>query len=615
MENRPTPSSTNLAAVFWLLAAVGVFALLVVLASGGAARGEPQAPVSQVAAEVNAGRVTRIVARGDGLEIELKGGQPLSSRKEAGVSVPQTLRDYGVDQQALDAVIVQVETPADWSWLWNLVWLLPLLFFASLLFSLRRGGEAGMGDASQVFGFARSRARKITGARPEVRFDDVAGIEEAKEELQEVVEFLKSPWKFSALGARIPKGVLLVGPPGTGKTLLARAVAGEAGVPFFSQAASEFVELFVGVGASRVRDLFRQARDSAPCIVFIDEIDAVGRRRGAGLSHSHEEREQTLNQILAELDGFDPRANIVVMAATNRPDVLDPALLRPGRFDRRVILESPDLDSRLAILHVHARGKPLESEVDLARLARLTPGFSGADLENLLNEAALLAARRGKRRIGMAELEEAVDRIVVGPLRRGHRFLSREQQVIAYHEAGHALAAHLLPNTDPVHKISIVARGPSGGHTRIVPEDDRRLWTRSQLDDTLAYTLAGMAAEELVFGEPTTGPGNDLEQATRMARKMVVEYGMSERLGPISFGHDDENGLILLDGRREFSEQTAAQADAEVRRLVTNALHRATALLRQHRNRLSTLAERLLEHETLEGEELQEALGPGRKAA
>jgi cell division protease FtsH len=403
--------------------------------------------------------------------------------------------------------------------------------------------------------------------------------------------------------------VLVAGPPGTGKTLLARAVAGQAGVPFFSINASEFVELFVGVGAGRVRDLFKEAREQAPAIIFIDEIDAIGRRRGAGLTQSHEEREQTLNQILAELDGFDPRANVIVMAATNRPDILDPALLRPGRFDRRVTIEAPDRDGRLAILRVHARGKPLAADVDLGEVARSTMGFSGADLENLLNEGALLAARRRQATIGRAELEEAAERVMAGPRRRGQAISRLERELAAYHEAGHALVAHRLPHADPVHRVSIVARGAAGGHTRLLPEGDRRFWTRSQLDDVLAFALGGLTAEELVFGEPTTGPGSDLEHASELARRMVVEYGMSERLGPVALGHPLEPEAALLEARA-YSEKTAATVDAEVQRLVREAHERARVTLAGELPTLDGLAARLLEQETLHREDLDALLGP-----
>jgi len=446
----------------------------------------------------------------------------------------------------------------------------------------------------------------FSGTRPSVTFLDVAGVDEAKEELKEVVEFLKYPEKFAALGARIPKGVLLVGPPGTGKTLLAKAVAGEAGVPFFSISGSEFVEMFVGVGASRVRDLFDQAKRNSPCIVFIDEIDAVGRHRGAGLGGSHDEREQTLNQILVEMDGFDTNTNVIVVAATNRPDILDPALLRPGRFDRQVVLDQPDIRGRKAILEVHAKGKPLDGDVSLEVLAKQTPGFSGADLANLINEGAILAARRGKKKIQMPEFNEAVDRVIAGPERKSRVISQKEKEIIAYHEAGHALVGHVLPNADPPYKISIIARGMAGGFTRFLPEEDRHFYSRSQLIDRLSAGLGGLVAEELVFGESTTGPQNDLEHATRLARQMVTQWGMSDRLGPRTFGRKEE--LVFL-GReiseqRNYSEKVAEEIDEEVRQIIDKAYQTSKKLLTDNRDRLNAIVGVLLEEETIEGDPL-----------
>jgi cell division protease FtsH len=489
---------------------------------------------------------------------------------------------------------------------------LPLILmvgFIMFLFSRAQGAN------SQALNFGRSRARLITGNRPTVTFADVAGVEEAKQEFREVVEFLKSPEKFQALGARIPRGILVVGPPGTGKTLIARAVAGEAGVPFFSISGSEFVEMFVGVGASRVRDLFDQAKRNAPCIVFVDEIDAVGRHRGAGLGGSHDEREQTLNQILVEMDGFDTNTNVIVLAATNRPDILDPALLRPGRFDRQVVLERPDIAGRKAILEVHAKGKPLESSVSLDTLAKQTPGFSGADLANLLNEAAILAARRDKKVIGMKELEEAIDRVIAGPEKKSRIISPKQKEILAYHEAGHALVARLLPHADPVHKVSIVARGMMGGYTRLLPTEDRVLWTRSQFYDMLCVTLAGRTAEEVIFNEMTTGAENDIEQATKVARKMVTEYGMSDKLGPRSLGRKEE--LVFLGKeiaeQKNYSERVALEIDREVDNIVRGAHERARTLLTEHKVQLINLAQKLIEQETIESEELEkffsEALG------
>ena len=480
---------------------------------------------------------------------------------------------------------------------------LPLILLFILLFFLLRAGSGGV--RNQVSNFGRSKARLNTGSTPSVTFADVAGIEEAKQDLLEVVDFLKNRGKFQAVGARIPKGILLVGPPGTGKTLLARAVAGEAGVPFFSISGSEFVEVFVGVGASRVRDLFEQAKQSRPCIIFIDEIDAVGRRRGSGLSgSSHEEREQTLNQILTEMDGFTPNAGVIVLAATNRPDVLDPALLRPGRFDRRITLDPPDVGGRLAILKVHSAGKPLDSSVDLETIAKETHGFSGADIANLINEAAILTARRNKTIIGMEEIEESIDRIIAGPQRKSRKISQQEKRVAAYHEAGHALVARMLPNADPVHKVSIVTRGGMGGYTRLLPTEEHYLLTRSQLKDTLATFLGGHAAEEMIFHEVTTGPHSDIKQATSLARKMITEYGMSEKLPLRTFGGDEEEAAYGLE-HRDYGEEAAKQIDEEVHRLLDNANAVARTILRENQARLIHLAEKLIIAETLEGSDLE----------
>ena len=444
------------------------------------------------------------------------------------------------------------------------------------------------------------------GNAPQVSFSDVAGVEEAKEELQEVVEFLKYPERFLALGAKIPKGVLLVGPPGTGKTLMARAVAGEAGVPFFNISGSEFVEMFVGVGASRVRDLFDQAKRNSPCIVFVDEIDAVGRHRGAGLGGGHDEREQTLNQILVEMDGFDTETNVIVIAATNRPDILDPALLRPGRFDRRVVLDNPDLKGRKQILDVHVKGKPLEEEVDLERVARQTVGFSGADLANLVNESAILAARRTKKLIGSPEFAEAIDRIIAGPARRSRVISDREKEITAYHEAGHALVAHLLPNADPVAKVTIVARGHAGGFTKTVPEEDRNLITRNQLEARLAMAMGGRAAEELIFDQFTTGASNDLEQATNIARQMITRFGMSKKLGPRTFGKREEMVFLgrEISEQRDYSDNVAEQIDDEVRSLVENAYGTAMRILKENKDKLDHISNYLIENETIEEEDV-----------
>ena len=490
----------------------------------------------------------------------------------------------------------------DWGSL-LITFLLPMLFFAALLFLLFRQAR---GANNQAMSFGRSRARLFPANRATVTFADVAGAEEAKQDMQEVVDFLKSKEKFQALGARIPKGVLLIGPPGTGKTLMARAVAGEADVPFFSISGSEFVEMFVGVGASRVRDLFDQAKRNTPCIIFIDEIDAVGRQRGTGLGGSHDEREQTLNQILVEMDGFDTNTSVIVIAATNRPDILDPALLRPGRFDRRVILDLPDIVGRLAVLKVHTNGKPLDKTVDLEAIAKGTVGFSGADLSNLVNEAAIMAARRNKKIIGEEELEEAIDRTIAGPERKSRKISAKEKEITAYHEAGHALVGRMMPNADPIHKISIIARGMAGGYTKQLPAEDRYLHTRSYMKDMLAYALGGRAAEEIIFKEVTDGARSDIERATKLARAMVTDYGMSEKLGPRTFGHKEEMVFLgrEISEQRDYSEEIARQIDEEVQKIISDAHTTALDVLTKNRNKLELLAKQLIERETLEGKDL-----------
>jgi len=516
-------------------------------------------------------------------------------------AVEDYLQNRGVD---INTVEVDFIPQSGFNWGNLLMTLLPLVLFIGVIwFIFSRARGAG----NQAMSFGRSKARLFPSTNPSVTFNDVAGVDEAKLELQEVVEFLKSPEKFSSLGARIPRGVLLVGPPGTGKTLLGRAVAGEASVPFYSMSGSEFVEMFVGVGASRVRDLFDQAKRNSPCIVFIDEIDAVGRHRGAGLGGGHDEREQTLNQILVEMDGFDTSTNVIVIAATNRPDILDPALLRPGRFDRQVVLDRPDIKGRKGILEVHAKGMPLEDSVDLETVAKQTPGFSGADLANLVNEAAILAARRDKKQIGLLELEESIDRVIAGPERKSRIISPKEKDITAYHESGHALVARMLPNADPVHKVSIIARGMMGGYTRLLPKEDRYLWTRSQFNDTLATLLGGHCSEELIFNEMTTGSESDIEQATKIARKMVTEYGMSKKLGPRTFGRREE--LVFL-GReiseqKDYGDKIADEIDEEVQQLIEQAYNVANGILTKNKGKLVQLAEALIAKETIEGEELE----------
>ncbi len=572
----------------------------------------PTVSINKVATYVKAGMVKKISISDDDLTVWLKEGQQpakVLSRKEHNVGLSESLINLGVTPEELGSVAdIVSEAPSPWGDVVSLlVNFLPLLGLGLILLFMLRQAQSG---SNQALSFGKSRARLLTGDKPTVTFEDVAGVDEAEQELQEVVEFLREPAKFTTLGARIPKGVLLVGAPGTGKTLLARAVAGEASVPFFNISGSEFVEMFVGVGASRVRDLFDQARRNSPCIVFVDEIDAVGRHRGAGLGGSHDEREQTLNQILVEMDGFDTDTRVIVLAATNRPDILDPALLRPGRFDRRVVLDRPDMNGRKAILEVHVRGKPLAEDVDLMGLARQTPGFTGADIDSLVNEAAILAARRNKEAIGMDEFQEAVERVIAGPERRSRLISEEEKSIIAHHEAGHALVMHHLPKADAVHKVSIVSRGMALGYTIHLPEDDRYLEPQAKFEDEIAGLLAGRAAEELVFDEVTTGAGNDLEHATKIARAMVTQYGMSNLLGPRTFGRKEE--LIFL-GReiaeqRDYSEEVARQIDEEVKRIIDTAYKRAMKILKENRAKLEKLAERLIEVETLAGKELEALL-------
>ncbi|MDF1595960.1 MAG: ATP-dependent zinc metalloprotease FtsH [Acidimicrobiia bacterium] len=488
--------------------------------------------------------------------------------------------------------------------LWEIVIsLLPWLFligFMIFIFTQMQGG------GNRVMQFGKAKAKQVTRDTPKVTFEDVAGVEEAIEELEEIKDFLQNPAKFRALGAKIPKGVLLYGPPGTGKTLLARAIAGEAGVPFFSISGSDFVEMFVGVGASRVRDLFEQAKAQAPAIIFIDEIDAVGRHRGAGLGGGHDEREQTLNQLLVELDGFDVNTGVIVIAGTNRPDILDPALLRPGRFDRQIVVDRPDLKGRQAILAVHSRGKPLDDEIDIAVLARQTPGFTGADLANLINEAAILAARRDKKRVGMEELEEAIDRVIAGPERKSRVISESERKLTAYHEGGHALVGFALPNLDPIHKVTIIPRGRSGGYTMALPTEDRFFKRRSEMVDELAYSLGGRTAEELVFGDPSTGASNDIDTATDLARKMVMEYGMSDRLGPMKYGKAAGEVFLGRDYSRQpdYSDEVASFIDAEVRKLISQAHDEARQILSTHEDALHRIAAELMDKETVDAAEV-----------
>ncbi|HJX70163.1 MAG TPA: ATP-dependent zinc metalloprotease FtsH [Dehalococcoidia bacterium] len=565
-------------------------------------------PKGEEVQEKDFSEVITMVKNGEVKHVEIKNDTELLITTTTDLEFKSTLlSSYGGDFIELlesNGVSFKPTYSSGFNWGSLLISFLPVLLLIGLFWFLLRGAQ---GASNQAFNFSRSRARVFSGVKPTVTFADVAGVDEAKQELQEVVQFLKSPEKFLSLGARIPRGVLLVGPPGTGKTLIARAVAGEAGVPFFSISGSEFVEMFVGVGASRVRDLFDQAKRNTPCIVFVDEIDAVGRHRGAGLGGGHDEREQTLNQILVEMDGFDTSTNVIVLAATNRPDILDPALLRPGRFDRQVILERPDINGRKAILEVHAKGKPLEDALSLETVAKQTVGFSGADLANLVNEAAILAARRDKKAIGLVEFEEAVDRVMLGPERKSRVISQKEKEITAYHEAGHALVAKKLPHADPVHKVSIIARGITGGYTKQLPTEDRHFDTLSQLKDALAIYLGGRAAEEIIFGEVSTGARSDLEQVTTIARKMVKEFGMSEKLPPRTFGRREELVFLgrMVDEQKDYGDKVANVIDEEIETLVNSAYNIANEILTQNKAKLVQIAKRLMAEETIEGEVLE----------
>jgi cell division protease FtsH len=591
---------------FYMLLLIVVGALILATVMSGA--GPTEITLPQFIEKAKAGNITTVLQNGDTIE-GLSGD--VTKYTAAFIGDTNALRDY-LEEEGVNlgpgGVNIDVKpSGVDWGSI-ALTVILPIVLLGALFYFLFF--RAARGAGTQAFNFSKSRARLTLDKRPDTTFADVAGAEEAKEEVQEIVEFLKSPQKFQALGGRIPRGVLLVGPPGTGKTLLAKAIAGEARVPFYSISGSEFVEMFVGVGAARVRDLFDQAKRNSPCLIFVDEIDAVGRHRGAGLGGGHDEREQTLNQILAEMDGFDTNANVIVMAATNRPDILDPALLRPGRFDRHVVIDLPDIKGRKAILEVHAKGKPMAKEVDFETIAKGTPGFSGADLANVINEAALLAARRNRKDITLKELEEAADRVLAGPEKKSRIISPKEKEIIAYHESGHALTAKLLPNADPVHKISIVARGIMGGWTRFLPSEDRHLWSKTQFDDRLAVSLGGRVAEEITFGEITTGAQNDLEEATKLARKMVTEYGMSDKLGPRTFGQRQE--LVFL-GReiseqRDYSDKVAQEIDEEVHSIIQRAYSTAKQVLTANKERLRQLAQELIARETLDEPELNRVL-------
>lgn len=598
----PMPKGTSFTGN--LLSTILVILILISLYSliGGGKEPEP-ATLSEVAADVKAGQVTAIMISGNELGITYADGSEKKSMKDPDASLPETLAAYGVTAEQLSAAGIRIERESGFKyWFFNLApILLPIIFLGVLFWFLTRQVK---GAGMQAFSFGQSKARMIDPAdtNQRVTFADVAGAKEAKEELLEIVDFLKNPKKFLDIGARIPKGILLMGAPGTGKTLLARAVAGEAGVPFFSISGSEFVEMFVGVGASRVRDLFQVAKRTAPSIIFVDEIDAVGRVRGSGVGGGNDEREQTLNQILVEMDGFDPTEKVIIMAATNRPDVLDPALLRPGRFDRRVVIDLPDRKDRLEILAVHARKKPFGPDVDFEVIAERTPGFSGAELYSLMNEGAILAAREERKEITQYDLIRSIEKVMLGPERKSHLLGKKEKRLTAYHEAGHALVGSVLEHADPIHKISIISRGRAAGYTLKLPFDDKKMHSRKSFLDDIAGTLGGYVAEEMVYGDVTTGPSNDLSVIANLARNMVSRYGMSDALGPVAYDADRVNG------EGGYSQAVAAKIDAEVARIIDEAKDRARVVLMEHRKALDAIAERLVEVETLEREEFEKIL-------
>lgn len=595
-----------------------VFLLMAAIFSrfGGAGQKAASVGIETLVSQLNNQAVAQVAIVGDKIELTLKNGQSQTVKKEPGDTFSQIVKNFNIEPAKLSGVKIEVRADQGLDyWLAAILpFLLPFLLISVFIYFMMRSVQ---GANSKALMFGQSQAKEAGREfKGKITFKDVAGVKEAKAELAEVVEFLRSPKKFSEVGARTPRGVLLLGSPGTGKTLLARAVAGEASVPFFSISGSEFVEMFVGVGASRVRDLFHKAKKSAPCIVFIDEIDAVGRRRGAGLGGSHDEREQTLNQILVEMDGFDPNTNVIVIAATNRPDVLDPALLRPGRFDRRVILDEPDLADREAILKVHSKQKPLGKEVSLKRAAERTPGFTGADLANLLNEAAILAAMKNKKIIDMEDIFASVEKVMLGPERKSRILSVKEKKITAYHEAGHAIVAHFLPNADPVQKVSIIARGQAGGYTLKLPLEDKHMYTKTEYVEEIAILLAGYVTEREIFGQVTTGATSDLRRATGLARKLITDYGMSETLGPRTFGEKDE--MIFL-GReiheqRDYSEKVAEQIDKEISNFIDQAVHQAKGLVKTRREFLEKTVAALLEKETLEKEEFESIVGEKAKA-
>ncbi len=602
MDEQPENNRPSIPTWVWILTIFAVILGLQLWLSGRFS-GPEQISLQEMATYIQDGQVQQLTASGDRLQITLEDGQTFGATKSPSDGLIETFQYYGLTAEDLSEILV-VRDQSTWNNLFTIVITLGPLLLLIWLFT-RGFRQMQGGGGNNIFGFGRSKAKNLTDAnRPTVTFDDVAGVEEAKMELVEVVQFLREPEKFVQVGARIPKGVLMVGPPGTGKTLLARAVAGEAGVPFFHISGSEFVEMFVGVGASRVRDLFDKAKQAAPSIVFVDEIDAVGRQRGAGMGGGHDEREQTLNQILVEMDGFDNETNVIVIAATNRADILDPALLRPGRFDRKVFVDLPDVAGREKIMAVHARGKPIASDVSFKDISRLTAGFSGADIENLINEAAIFAARRSKRVIGLPEFQDAFDRVVMGPERQSRVMSEEDKLTVAYHEAGHAVVSFFLPQTDPIQKITIVPRGRAGGFVMSLPED-RAVHSREFFEDQISMALAGRAAEDIFFGRITTGASNDLQQATRLARAMVMEYGMSDKLGLPTYGGGAGSPFVgremgFFSSGRDYSEEAAQSIDAEVKRILEENYSRSLDIIRENHDRMVNLATKLMEVETLD---------------
>ncbi|MCK6462308.1 MAG: ATP-dependent zinc metalloprotease FtsH [Candidatus Pacebacteria bacterium] len=565
-----------------------------------------QAPISQLVGEINAGNVREIKVEGNNLEVTLKDGKVIESKKETETALTETLANYGVSKEQLSLVKIDISSPSGF-----LVWMstiLPLLLpILIIVFFFWMAARQVKSANLQSFSFGKTQARVIEpdDKKEKVTFKDVAGAHEVKEELKEIVEFLRNPKKFLDIGARIPKGVLLMGPPGSGKTLLARAVAGESNVPFFHVSGSEFVELFVGVGASRVRDLFRVAKSSAPAIIFVDEIDAVGRHRGAGLGGGHDEREQTLNQILVEMDGFEPHEKVIVMAATNRPDVLDPALLRPGRFDRRVVLDLPDIKERKEILAIHSRNKPFAEDVNLELVAERTPGFSGADLQNLMNEAAILAAREERKKIGQFDLIRSIEKVLLGPERKSHLLTGEEKKIASYHEAGHALVSSVLKHADPVHKVSVVSRGRAAGYTLKLPLEEKHLYSKAHFTDEIAVALGGYSAEKMIFDDLTTGAADDLRHATEIARALVMRYGMSDKIGPVAWGGRSEPVFLGKEfvTEKNYSEDVAKEIDAEITKIISESHKEAKEVLSKHKAVLEEIASTLIEKETIESDE------------